>query len=376
MKKVLSVLLAAAMVMGMSVASFAAKETTKEFGNGTEGLGNSDANVEYITFTGFNLVRDGESLGWFDAKTSKDANLEAGDTLYFPLMDYTGKAIAYGDLDKDWRIKINNADYVSGASFFSVEDATDAKASGCQINEVAVKVVLEDDFDHYEEDNVKFFFQIYDRQKNNYSDRVEVVLNFADFKEIPLDKEDLNWVIVVDEPATYKYGKNEKAAKATIDFDGVAYTEFKMYAEEKYTLSSSTKYNKTLSKEYDTDVEVITFRMKNVENFDILFPSSKDNKQIVAVVDGELVPVEATYVEDHKFQSGKKADGYLVEDAEYLTYAVIDADVEIAVEEEVKDTTTEANKANPSTGANDFVGAAVALAVVSVAAAGALALKK
>ncbi|MBQ9970312.1 MAG: NPXTG-anchored protein, partial [Oscillospiraceae bacterium] len=33
-------------------------------------------------------------------------------------------------------------------------------------------------------------------------------------------------------------------------------------------------------------------------------------------------------------------------------------------------------KANPETGAADFVGAAVAMAVVSVAAAGALALKK
>ena len=362
MKKVLSVLLAAAMVMGMSVASFAADVTF--------GKGEASTNLPYNTAADltFQVVIHEKTVY---GSTEDIANLEAGDVLYFPVVmmgtNYSGNA------DKDWAIKINNAEYVKSAEFFYDEKAT--------INAdklLYVKVTLEDDFDHFEvSDEVKFYFYIYDGANKNESQRVKVSYPFAGYKKETLTKNDLSWVLLVNEPTTYTYAKGEKAAKATVDFNGIAFTEFKMYAEEKYTMSVSEKYNKNLSKEYDTDVEVITFRMKNVENADILFPAAKDNKQIVAVVDGELVPVEATYVEDHKFDSGKVTDGYLVEDAEYLTYAVIPADVEIEVEAETEvEAPVEADKANPETGAADFVGAAVAMAVVSVAAAGALALKK
>ena len=376
MKKVLSVLLAAAMVMGMSVSAFAANtKADVYFGNAATSI-DSDIDVDRIQFVDFMLV-SGSTKTLYSAATSKDADLKAGDVLYFPLYVEGPLAMNNSFLDKDWRIKINNADYVASADWYIVDTAAKATASNLPQGYTAIKITLEEDFDHYEEDTVSFYFSIYDREFDKESDKVEVVLNFADFAEETLVKEDLSWVLVVDNPTTYTYKKGEKAAKATVDFDGTAYTEFKMYGGEKYTLSASTKYNKDLSKEYDVDVEVINFRMSNVENFDILFPAAKDNKQIVAVVDGELVPVEATYVEDHKFQSGKKADGYLVEDAEYTAYAVIDADVEIEVEAETEvEAPVEADKANPETGAADFVGAAVAMAVVSVAAAGALALKK
>jgi hypothetical protein len=67
--------------------------------------------------------------------------------------------------------------------------------------------------------------------------------------------------------------------------------------------------------------------------------------------------------------------GYIAEiDANEGAYALVSADLEVEVEAEEEP--VEADKANPETGAADFVGAAVAMAVVSVAAAGALALKK
>ena len=369
MKKVLSVVLAAAMVLGMSVSAFA-KDADKTFGAGTAGVESTVKDVKKEL--DFNWVYHNKTDKYNSTQEVED--LKAGDTLYF-LVDnadgshYTEKA------DQDWRIKVNNAQFVESAEFFYDKDKTikTAKDEAC----LYVKVVLENDFDAYEEDEVKFYFYIYDRQNDVEGDKVSVAYDFINYATDTLDKEDLSWVITVDEPTTSPYKKGEKAAKATIDFDGAAFAEFKMYAGEKYTLSSETKYNKNLSKEYDTDVEVITFRMKNVENCDILFPASKDNKQIVAVVDGELVPVEAEFVKDHKFESGKKANGYLVENAEYTQYAVIDADVEIEVEEDTTaPSTPSTDKTNPSTGANDFVGAAVALAVVSVAAAGALAFKK
>ncbi len=370
MKKVLSVLLAAAMVMGMSVSAFAASADK------TFGAGDSSTNYKDITdikaSLEFNYVMHKEGNTYVAYDSSKDIkDLKAGDTLYFRVDWADGKNFA-GKADKDWRIKVDNAQFVDSAEFFYDEKGTIWNNE----KNLYVKVVLEDDFDAYEEEEVKFHFYIYDRENDVEGDKIKVAYDFIDYNKEELTKEDLSWVITVDEPTTYTYKKGEKAAKATIDFDGTAYTEFKMYSGEKYTLSAETKYNKDLSKEYDTDVEVITFRLKNVDNVDILFPASKDNKQVVAVVDGELVPVEAEYIKGHKFESGKKADGYLVENAEYTQYAVIDADVEIEVEETKDTTKPSTDKTNPETGANDFVGAAVALAVVSVAAAGALAFKK
>ena len=364
MKKVLSVLLAAAMVMGMSVASMAAD---KSFGAGDAATNHTELTAADLTFQV--VIHEGKVYG----STEEVANLEAGDSLYFPVVWELATQVNFNyKADKDWKIKIDNAEYVDSAVFFFDEKNT--LGNGTLLY---VKVTLEKDFDHYEEDEVKFYFYIYDGANKVESDRVKVAYDFKAYTEVELTEDDLDWVITVDEATKYIYGEDEKSAYATVDFNGLAYGEFKMYADEEYILDSSIKFNKVLSKEYDTDVEVRSFRLGDVNNIDLVFPSAKDNKQIVAVVDGELVPVEATYVEDHKFASGKVTDGYLVEDAEYTAYAVIDADVEIEVEAETEvEAPVEADKANPETGAADFVGAAVAMAVVSVAAAGALALKK
>ena len=103
----------------------------------------------------------------------------------------------------------------------------------------------------------------------------------------------------------------------------------------------------------------------------------KDNKQIVEVVDGALVAVESEYVTKYEvIDDIVLAKGYIADAKENGSYAVIDADIELIVPEVEAEPEVEADKANPETGAADFVGAAVAMAVVSVAAAGALALKK
>lgn len=379
MKKVLSVLLAAAMVMGMSVSAFA--DVT--FG------GNGTADPEYF-YTG-----DTNRFSWKHAFVERDGvienaniaqgpndtiELETGDILYFSFQ-LDGKCVT--EIPSNWKIKLSNADFVSGASFVQADSDKTNNAlnkywhdKGYTDDEVLVKVVLDDDFDHYEEDGVEFFFYLYDGKKT--TDKVHVTYDFGGYAAKTLTKVDLDWIITVNKPTTYTYGKNEKSAYGVFDFDNGTYAEFKLYAGEKYTLSAETKYDKALSKEYDTDVEVHNFRLKNVDNVDIVFKATKDNKQVVAVVDGELIPVEAEYVTNYKFSNGSTAKGYVVEDAEYTQYALIDADVEIEVEETKNESNTNnsGNKTNPETGANDFVGAAVALAVVSVAAAGALAFKK
>ncbi len=440
MKKVLSVLLAAAMVMGMGVSSMARNKvtvSTDTYYGSTAAAVDFYPNAANITWQNLMVVRNNAIKYNVEKGYNTSVKLEAGDELWFTFsvagvadadnLAYNGK-LAFAP--SHWKVKASNSDIVKSAEVAVIdgtatgantavnnwlwalcggEDNVHAKntandshgaktfdhlADGelaCGVpmwkegvvvggKEAAVKVVLESDFDYYVEEDEDIFFYIYDTKNSSESSYVEVDYAFSDYATSTLVEDDLDYVLTVKNPTTYTYAKGEKAAYATVDFNSYALASFKMYSEEKYTLGVSAKYNSVLSKAYDTDVEVITFTMKGVDSsIDLLFPAKSDKYQVVAVVDGELVPVEATYVENHKFNAGKATNGYLVEDAEYTQYALIDADVEIAVEEvetEVEAPVVEAEKANPETGAADFVGAAVAMAVVSVAAAGALALKK
>ena len=108
--------------------------------------------------------------------------------------------------------------------------------------------------------------------------------------------------------------------------------------------------------------------------------------------DGNFVAVDAEYVENYAIaHTNKKVNGFMFSTKQLGNYVL--STEELGEEEEVAEEPTteepvveepaveepvveETNKPNPNTGAEDFVGLAVSLAVVSVAAAGALALKK
>jgi len=375
MKKILSAVLAAAMVLSMGVMAFA--DASFGFGTATAKEINQTDAAKTIAWQNVYVERDNAIVGQKAANTSDEVKLEAGDILYFTFK-YGGAALT-GSAPENWKIKINNADFVEDADFHKVVAGEALNTHGLTVNDLVVMVELESDFDHYDEDEVKFYFYLYDTKYKTESERVKLAYDFKGYTTEEIDANDLNWVLAVNAPTTYKYSSKSKAKKATLDFNETALVELKMYPGEKYTVSGVEKYNKELSKEYDTEVSTIDLR--GIEGGDLVLTASKDNKQVVMVVDGELVPVEAEYVKGYKFESGEKTTGYLVEKAEEGVYALISADIELEDEDiDLDDDTTSApvedNKKNPPMGANDFVGAAVALAVVSVAAAGALALKK
>ena len=389
MKKVLSVLLAAAMVMGMSVASMA-ESTYTTFGSGD---GENTANVSKIYWNNVIVVNEDDEVRKAYSTTSAAAgieDIEDGDVFYFPVStseDIDDKTDVHsymtGKADSDWKIKLKGDEYVKSVTFKHLKTSTTLgeelwKALNASDEKpeymLYVKVTLEDDVNVYDDDSA---FTFYINDEGTTSEKVKVLFDFVETSEKDIDEDDLDWALSVNKTTEFNYDEDSAAKKATIEFSDVATGEFKMYPDETYKLGVSIDYNKSLSQEWDTEVEVMNFTLGNVGNIDLVLLADEDAYQVVAVVDGELVPVEATYVEDHKFADGSKVDGYLVENAEYTAYALIDADVEIEVEEEAPvETPVEADKANPETGAADFVGAAVAMAVVSVAAAGALALKK
>ena len=159
-------------------------------------------------------------------------------------------------------------------------------------------------------------------------------------------------------------------------------------------LDLSTAYDKAIAGEMDAEADSFYKFDNDNANF------SRTGELIIVTDDSSLVPyeidedgnfveVDAKYVEDYAIaHTNKKVDGFVFSTNTLGNYVL--STEELGQEEQpAKETpaepvtpsepTTETpstSKPNPDTGAEDFVGLAVSLAVVSVAAAGALALKK
>ena len=154
-----------------------------------------------------------------------------------------------------------------------------------------------------------------------------------------------------------------------------------MIPEEAVVFNFSQAYDKAIDKaynEYDADLEFYNFKGTKDEFTKVgeLFIPAKADTFIYEVVDGELVEVDAEWYDSYKVDGFKAKKGWVIDTNELGYYVVADEELVVAEVETEVEAPVEAEKANPETGAADFVGAAVAMAVVSVAAAGALALKK
>jgi hypothetical protein len=401
MKKVLSVLLAAAMVMGMSVSTFAAD---KDFYAPSAKPVDNEVKVEWLAFHDV-VVKNAD--GKYDYKTYDQAykELEAGDELYFTVCDnwYEEPTALKSKADKDWVIKVKNSEYVEDAEFFYDEKGV--------LNEGAlfVKITLADDFDHYAEDGVDFYFYIYDTARKESSDKAFVKYSFDAYpvvylcdtdcaKDHKLDRDDVEckvWdvdghdddlLVHVEDPAIYVLCDCKNCYTTSqevmfhVDYNKTdVYFTGKMIPGEEYLTQANTKFDKALTKAYDVDMFVLTIDTEM--KVDAIFEAKKDNKVVLEVIDGELYEVESEFVEKYEvIEDEILTKGYKVENIDNGTFVLVDADADLDWEDTTRKEVVEApvadDKANPSTGANDFVGAAVALAVVSVAAAGALAFKK
>ena len=302
------------------------------------------------------------------------------DTKEVPVMVY------YTDvIDSKWSINIKGNEYVAAASYYS---ATDADKDGVYTTVWGekfaapykyVKVELVDDFDSTSAKTVKFEMYIADEDyKNCETEHIIVNVSFNNKVE-NINKVDFDHTNDADVASTWKVAKNQKGI-ATFDFDSEAYFTVKMISEEKVVLNLSTAYDKAVDKlfDYEADLSFYNFKGSKDEFTKVgeLFIPADEDTFIYEVVDGELVEVEATWTDEYTITDvTKEYEGWVIETKELGYYVVSDVEAEIEVEAEVE-APVEAEKANPETGAADFVGAAVAMAVVSVAAAGALALKK
>ncbi len=289
-----------------------------------------------------------------------------------------------GEIDKYWSINIKTNDYIKEASFATEKHMMNPNASNNLMDTDEpkfIKVVLDSTYDVKENDEIDFYFYIADNDSSvnahkEISSKGSVHFLFDNYliKYVEFDfSNDVDhmakWIV-----------ENGKKGVAVFDFEDAAYFTVKMVSGEAVVFNFKTyNYLKAIEKafDYEADYTYYNFRGESDDFYKTgeLFIPADDETFIYGWKASKLVEIDAEYVEDYKVD-GVKMDGWLIETNELGYYVVADVEVEFDADEVEEESSSTGNKVNPETGSNDFVGAAVALAVISVAAAGALSFKK
>ena len=306
-----------------------------------------------------------------------------------------------GNIDKNWSINLIEkstgvAELIEKAELYkadqvdylSYRDYTDE----IMPNAVYLKITLEDEWKTTTSETLKYYVYIAENKSNkNKTNEVWVSGKYAntDVREVSFD-----WTNDASKAGLWKV--KEGNGIAVFDFADKAFFSVKMYEGETMYLDLKTAYDKAIAGEMDAEADSF-FKFDN-ENANFartgeLIIVSDDSSLVPYEIDadGNFVKVDAEYVENYAVaHTNKKVNGFVFNTKQLGNYVLSTEELgeeeevaeEPAVEEPVveepvvEEPAPETNKPNPNTGAEDFVGLAVSLAVVSVAAAGALALKK
>ena len=305
-----------------------------------------------------------------------------------------------GNIDKNWSINLIEkstgvAELIEKAELYkaTVTDVASYQRFGADIttNSVFLKVTLKDEWKTVDEETLTYYVYVADNDSGEQTNEVWVSGTYVnnDWEYV-----DFDWTNDASQAQLWKVRKGENGT-AVFDFADKAFFTVKMYSGESMYLDLSTAYDKAVAGEMDAEADSFYKFDNDNANF------SRTGELIIVTDDSSLVPyeidedgnfveVDAKYVEDYAIaHTNKKVDGFVFSTKTLGNYVLSTEELgqeeqpvdetpvveEPTTETPATDNTTSA-KPNPETGAEDFVGLAVSLAVVSVAAAGALALKK
>ena len=348
------------------------------------------------------LAEQGNNAGAFVTVNLKE--VEGTDTSVGKPVD-TGKRVDglyTGNIDKNWSINLIEkstgvAELIEKAELYkatkndyaSYKDYTDEIVP----NAVYLKITLEDEWKTTTSETLKYYVYVANNKSNTQKTNevwVSGKYENTDVREVSFD-----WTNDASKAGLWKV--KEGNGIAVFDFADKAFFSVKMYEGETMYLDLKTAYDKAIAGEMDAEADSF-YKFNNTNaNFartgELLIVS--DDSSLVPYQideDGNFVAVDAEYVENYAVaHTNKKVNGFVFNTKQLGNYVL--STEELGEEEEVTEEPTteepvveepvveepvveETNKPNPNTGAEDFVGLAVSLAVVSVAAAGALALKK
>ena len=325
------------------------------------------------------------------------------DVVGKPVVDQEGTVLDYGHytgkIDKNWSINLIEkstgvAELIEKAELYKATATDYASYSEytdeIMPNAVYLKITLKDTWKTVDKETLTYYVYVADNESGKQTNEVWVSGTYVnnDWEYVNFD-----WTNDASVAKLWKVKKGENGT-AVFDFADKAFFTVKMYSGESMYLDLSTAYDKAIAGEMDAEADSFYKFDNDNANF------SRTGELIIVTDDSSLVPyeidedgnfveVDAKYVEDYAIaHTNKKVDGFVFSTKTLGNYVL--STEELGQEEQpAKETpaepvtpsepTTETpstSKPNPDTGAEDFVGLAVSLAVVSVAAAGALALKK
>ena len=325
------------------------------------------------------------------------------DVVGKPVVDQEGTVLDYGHytgkIDKNWSINLIEkstgvAELIEKAELYKATATDYASYSEftdeIMPNAVYLKITLKDTWKTVDKETLTYYVYVADNESGKQTNEVWVSGTYVnnDWEYVNFD-----WTNDASVAKLWKVKKGENGT-AVFDFADKAFFTVKMYSGESMYLDLSTAYDKAIAGEMDAEADSF-FKFDNDNaNF------SRTGELIIVTDDSSLVPyeidedgnfveVDAQYVEDYAIaHTNKKVDGFVFSTKTLGNYVLSTEELgqeEKPVEEtpakevtpsEPTTETPSTSKPNPETGAEDFVGLAVSLAVVSVAAAGALALKK
>ena len=355
------------------------------------------------------MVDAGKTVTWDDAVVTVNlAEIKATDDVidkpYIDSADEDKVMADYGhytgNIDKNWSINLIEkstgvAELIEKAELYKATATDYASYSEftdeIMPNAVYLKITLEDTWKTVDSETLTYYVYVADNDSGKQTNEVWVSGKYVNNN---WEYVNFDWTNDASKAQLWKVKKGENGT-AVFDFADKAFFTVKMYSGESMYLDLSTAYDKAIAGEMDAEAD--SFYKFDNENANF----SRTGELIIVTDDSSLVPyeidedgnfveVDAKYVEDYAIaHTNKKVDGFVFSTKTLGNYVL--STEKLGQEEEVNETpaepvtpsepTTETpapetSKPNPETGAEDFVGLAVSLAVVSVAAAGALALKK
>ena len=324
------------------------------------------------------------------------------DVVGKPVVEEEGTKLDYGhytgNIDKNWSINLIEAstgvaELIEKAELYRAT-ATDYASYSEYTDEIMpkavyLKVTLKKEWKTADDETMKYYVYV---AKNNgsTSDKTNEVWVSGKYENTDYEYVNFDWTNNANEAKLWKVRKGENGT-AVFDFADKAFFTVKMYSEESMYLDLSTAYDKTIAGEMDVEADSFYKFDNENANFsrsgELVIVSDDDSLVPYSIEDGELVKVDAEYVENYAIaHTNNKVNGFVFKTKQLGNYVLATEEIAEEVEPEDDEKPAEENKPaeevkpdtkpNPETGAEDFVGLAVSLAVVSVAAAGALALKK
>ena len=355
------------------------------------------------------MVDAGKTVTWDDAVVTVNlAEIKATDDVidkpYIDSADEDKVMADYGhytgNIDKNWSINLIEkstgvAELIEKAELYKAT-ATDYASYSKYTDEIMpnavyLKITLEDTWKTVDSETLTYYVYVADNDSGKQTNEVWVSGKYVNNN---WEYVNFDWTNDASKAQLWKVKKGENGT-AVFDFADKAFFTVKMYSGESMYLDLSTAYDKAVAGEMDAEADSFYKFDNDNANFSRtgeLIIVSDDSSLVPYEIDedGNFVEVDAKYVEDYAIaHTNKKVDGFVFSTKTLGNYVL--STEELGQEEEVNETpaepvtpsepTTETpapetSKPNPDTGAEDFVGLAVSLAVVSVAAAGALALKK